>query len=157
MKKLDKKFRLSWKNYIFQSLLAGLSVFIVFLFLNSKQAVVIAALGATAFVVFAMPTSITAQPRNIIGGYLVGFISGSLCSLIPHTTFLSSSIVYSLAVGLSIFVMVITDTEHPPASGVALGIAISGFSLEVIVTVFICVVVFSLIHYFSKQYLKDLV
>ena len=30
-----------------------------------------------------------------------------------------------LAVGVSIFVMVITDTEHPPAAAVALGFVIS--------------------------------
>ena len=64
--------------------------------------------------------------------------------------------VYSLAVGLSIFIMVITDTEHPPASGTALGVAINGFSAKVLVALIASVIALSLIHHFFKGYLKDL-
>ncbi|MCK4256753.1 HPP family protein [candidate division WOR-3 bacterium] len=154
--KIVKELRLYWKNYVFQSLFATLAIFIVLLTLSLQEAVIIASIGATTFIVFAMPKSITAKPRNVIGGHLVGLISGSLCALIPHPLFLHSIMVYSLAVGFSIFIMVITDTEHPPASGTALGVAIHGFSLGVTIAVIIRVVILSLIHHLFKRYLRDL-
>ena len=145
-----------WKNYVFQSLFATLAIFAVLLVLSSRQAVIIASIGSTAFIVFAMPNSVAARPVNIIGGQLVGFACGYLCGLIPHESFLISAVVYSLAVGLSIFIMAITDTEHPPASGTALGVAISGFSPRVLVALIASVVALSLVHHFFKRHLKDL-
>ena len=67
-----------------------------------------------------------------------------------------SILIYALSVGITIFIMIITETEHPPAAGTALGIAISGFSFYVTITMVINVVVLSLIHYFFKEYLIDL-
>lgn len=153
---IPEDFRLFWKNYIFQSLLATLTTFIVLSLLSIEHAVIIASIGATAFIVFAMPKSITAKPRSVIGGHLVGLLSGSLCALIPHPSFLQSVIVYSLAVGLSIFVMVIVDMEHPPASGTALGVAIMGPSPGVMIAVITSAVTLSLVHRFLRPFLKDL-
>lgn len=156
MSKTIEEFRLFWKNYVFQSFFATLAIFIVLLFLNIQHVVIIASIGATTFIIFAMPNYITAKPRNVIGGHLIGFISGSLCALIPNSSFLSSIIIYSLAVGLSIFTMVVTDTEHPPASGTALSIAMTGFSLSTAIFVIASIIILSLIHYFFKPYLRDL-
>ena len=139
-----------------QSLLATLSVFIVLYFLSLQHAVIIASIGATAFIVFAMPDSITAQPRNVIGGQLVGLFCGFLFSLIPQPSIIYSIIVYSLAVGVTIFAMVVIDMEHPPASGTALGVAMTGISLEVFIAVSISIIMLSLIHKFCKPYIKDL-
>lgn len=55
------------------------------------------------------------------------------------------------------FIMVVIDTEHPPAAGTALGIAISGFSFNVIATLVLSALVLSLIHHFFRRNLKDLV
>lgn len=151
-----RKFRILWKNYIFQSFLATLVIFIVLLCLSLEHAVIIASIGATAFIIFAMPKNITAKPRRVIGGHLVGLFSGSLCALISQPSFLYSILVYSLAVGLSIFVMVATDTEHPPAAGTALGIVIRGFSFNVTIAVITSVIILSLVHHFLKPILKDL-
>ena len=103
-----------------------------------------------------MPKSITAKTRNVVGGHVVGLICGTLCALIPHPSLLLSAIVYSLAVGLSILIMVITDTEHPPASGTALGVAIKGFSPNVTIAVMASVTVLSLIHRLFGRHLRDL-
>ena len=135
-----------WKNYLYQSFLAMAVVFIVLWLLTLQNAVVIASIGATAFIVFTMPKNITAQPRRVIGGHILGLVSGSLCSLIPHTSTLATILVLSLAVGISICLMVAIDVEHPPASGTALGIAILTSSL-----------ILSLAHYCSKRFLKDLI
>jgi CBS-domain-containing membrane protein len=154
--KIDKEFRSYWKNYVLQSLLATLSVFIVLYFLSLQHAVIIASIGATAFIVFAMPNNITAQARNVIGGQLVGLFCEFLFSLIPQSSLIYSIIVYSLAVGSAIFTMVVIDTEHPPAAGTALGIAMTGISLDVFLAVSISIIILSLIHRFFKPYMRDL-
>jgi len=151
-----EEFRLFWKNYIFQSLLAALTTFIVLLLLSMEHAVIIASIGATAFIVFAMPTSITAKPGNVIGGHVVGLLCGSLCALIPQPSPLHSIIVYSLAVGLSFFIMVTVNVEHPPASGTALGVAITGFSWNATIAVITSAVVLSLAHHSLRPFLRDI-
>ena len=78
-----KELRLYWKNYVFQSLFATLVIFAVLLGLRFQEVVIIASIGSTAFIVFAMPNSVAAKPVNIIGGQLVGFACGYLCGLIP--------------------------------------------------------------------------
>jgi len=156
MKKSLEEFKLHWKNYVFQSLFATFAVFLVFWALTLRNAVVVASLGSTAFVIFAMPNQITAKVRNVIGGYTVSLLSGFLCSLIPVSAFFPQALVYASAVGLSIFLMVVTDTEHPAASGLALAVAIQGFSWNVTLTVIVSVAAFSLIHHFSKGYMRDL-
>lgn len=154
---MKKELRLYWRNYVLQSLLATLVMVIVLMFLSLENVVVVASIGSTAFVIFALPNSITAKPRNVIGGNLVGLISGSVCALIPQPIYVVSLMAYALAVGLSIFIMVVTDTEHPPASGLALGVAITGFSWSVGIGVISAVVVLSLVHHFCKSMIKDLV
>ena len=73
--KILDEFRQFWKHYVLQSILATLSVFIVLYFLSLQHAVIIALIGATVFIVFAMPDNITAQARNVIGGHLLVFFT----------------------------------------------------------------------------------
>jgi CBS-domain-containing membrane protein len=150
-----------WKNYVFQSLLATGAVFCVLLFLEHGEEVIVASLGATAFVVFALPDSFSAKPRNVLGGHIVGLICGGigfiLLNMLPDPDlFISEAAIHAIAVGLSIFIMVITDTEHPPAAGTALGVAFEGFSLRVVVTVLLFSIVFTVIRLFLKKHLRDL-
>ena len=156
VQKMIEEFRLYWKHYVLQSLFATMAVFIVLYFLSLQNAVIIASLGASTFIVFAMPDSITAKPRNVIGGHLVGLFWGFVFSLVPHAATIGCLVCYALAVGLSIFSMVVTDTEHPPASGTALGVAITGMSPQVLVAVVLSIVLLSLIHRFFKPFLRDL-
>lgn len=158
---LYKKFRMHWANYVFQSLFATIAVFVVILLLNiNHQPIIIASIGATAFIIFALPNSITAKPKNVICGQFVGIVCGALCCLIPHSIvsqgYIISSLVYSLAVGASFFIMVITDTEHPPGSATALGIASSSCSWAVALMVMASAVILSLIHVCFKKHLRDL-
>ena len=77
---ITKELKLYWKHYVFQSLAASLSIFIILLFLTIQDAVIVASIGATTFIVFAMPKSLTAKPRNVIGGHIAGIMAGSLCA-----------------------------------------------------------------------------
>ncbi|MFC1897053.1 HPP family protein [Chloroflexota bacterium] len=121
-----------------------------------QRVVIIASIGATAFIVFTMPKNSTARPIKIIGGHIIGLGSGALASIILNNIVFPHIIVYSLAVGLSMFLMVALDLEHPPASGTALGVAITGFSVDVLVMVITSSVVVALAHKYLSRFLKDL-
>lgn len=160
LKNMLNEFRSYWKYFVFQSLLAAASVYLVLMILNPDEAVIIASLGATAFVVFALPEKFTAQPRNVIGGHIVGLLCGLLGSglleILPVRSDPIENAIYALAVGLSMFIMVISDTEHPPAAGTALGVATKGFSLHVIAGVLLFSILLSLIRWLLRNRLRDL-
>lgn len=151
-----QKFIFFWKHYVLQCILATTVIYLILMFLSLQNAVVIASLGASTFIVFAMPKQITAEPRHLIGGHLIGLVCGSLFYLIPTPEFITPLMIYALAVGLSIFIMVVTNTEHPPASGTALGVAMNGFSWDVAFAVIVSVIALSFIHVVFKRYLEDL-
>ena len=154
--RIRSEFPRLWKNYLYQSFLAVIVLCIAFSVLSMEHVVIIASLGATAFIVFTMPRNTTASPRKVIGGHIIGLGSGALASLIPHYMVVSYIIVYSIAVGISIFLMVALDFEHPPASGTALGVAITGFSVDVLIAVITASVIIALAHKYLRRYLRDL-
>ena len=164
---IDKTFLRAPKNYIVQSLLAIVAMAIILYFVEVlTHAAIVAAIGSSAFIVFAMPRSITAQPRRLIGGHVVGLLCGTFC----HYVFLAGPIgkmiaggelatlfVYALAVGLAIFLMAITNTEHPPAAGTALGIVAHPWSYQVVIFVILCAIGLAVARRLLRGQLRDLV
>jgi hypothetical protein len=53
--------------------------------------------------------------------------------------------------------MAITNTEHPPAAGTALGIAAHEWSWQVVIFVFLSVVILSVVWWLLRSRLRDLV
>jgi CBS-domain-containing membrane protein len=163
----DSFFKKAPKRYIRQSLLAALVVAIILLFFRMLgDFVIVAALGASTFIVFAMPSSITAEPRRLIGGHAVGLLSGALCYFVFLSGYLDRLITDqevlfilagALSVGLSIFLMAITDTEHPPAATTAIGIIASGWSYKIALFVLLSALCLSLARRLLRSRLKDLV
>jgi len=162
---IDKNFRKAIPNYVLQSLLAMITLVIILVFLDVlAEAAIVAALGASTFIVFAMPNSVTAHPRNVIGGHIIGLITGSICYYIfisATDLSISEDFLYLLAaalcVGLAIFLMVITDSEHPPAAGTALGIVVYGWTAWTVVFVLIFAAMLCLAKYLLRRWLRDLV
>jgi CBS-domain-containing membrane protein len=154
---IDDKIKSNWKSYVIQSGFTALSVFIIILILEMEHAVVIASIGATAFIVFAMPNNITAKPKKIIGGHIAGLITGSFFAVFTNDYIIINAFFYAAAVGVTFLIMVITDTEHPPAAGTALGLSITGYSSDAAIAVLTSVIILSFIHLFAKSKLKDLV
>ena len=91
--KMFEEFRRYWKHYVFQCLLATFVVFIVLLALSLKNAVIISSIGATAFIIFAMPKMVTANPRNVIGGHATGLIRCRYCRICNSPSFVYGRIV----------------------------------------------------------------
>ena len=166
MKLFDEKFRNNKLQYFFQCFLATLPIFLFLLILDiSPNAVVIATLGASSFIAFAMPEAQSSRPRFLIGGYLVGTAVACSCyyiSLVPlleKLPFLSefSIVVFgAISVGLTIFIMVIINTEHPPAASLALGLIINECNYETIIVVLIGITSLSVIKEVLKPILKNL-
>ncbi len=76
----------------------------------------IAPFGASCVLLFASPQSPFAQPRNVIGGHLVAAMTALFCiQLLGH-----SALTMALAVSLSIVLMQVWRTVHPPAGATAL-------------------------------------
>lgn len=153
----DTRFRPHWLSYVLQSSLAAVAVLVALVVLRQQNLVVAASLAATAFTVFAMPSSVTASSRNVVGGHMVGLAFGSLFALFPQGVGYGQDAVYALAVGCSMLVMAITNTEHPPAAGTALGVVITGFSPRVVLGVVLGVGILALIHRLIRPLLRDLV
>lgn len=151
-----ERFRSAWKSYVVQSLMAGLTTLVILLALSLENSVVIAALGASAFIVFGRPFDLTARPRNVIGGHLLGFLVGSACSLLPQEPVFASLLSYALAVGLSVFIMVVLYMQHPPAAATALGVAVQGCSWQTLLAVVTFTLVLSVVHFALKSRLRNL-
>ncbi|UCC23588.1 MAG: HPP family protein [Planctomycetota bacterium] len=147
------KFKKLWKFYILQSLLAAAALAVLVLILGKDKMVIISAMGATSFIVFAMPKAASAQTRNVIGGHLVGLA----CGAVFYFTALPYFVEYPFAVAIAIFLMVALDVEHPPAAGTALAVVINEVSRDAFITIMVSTLVLSQCRYYLRNYLKDLV
>ncbi len=150
------RIRARWRAYLLQSGLACATTFLILVLLNIENAVVIAALGASAFIVFGRPFDITAPTRNVIGGHMIGFSLGALCALLPQSSTLVILMWYALSVGLSILFMLILYMHHPPAAATALGVAMRGFSEQLLVGVLTVTFILAIVHFTIKPHLRDL-
>lgn len=143
MRFFDQHFKDNKAQYIGQCTLATLGVFIILHTLDARSnAALVGSLGASTFIVFVFPQAHNSSPRFLLGGYGVGILFGSLCAWLTGVMAQSGAVPYisvihfaALAVGLSIFVMVLTDTEHPPAAGVALGLVLNDCNLHSVLVV----------------------
>lgn len=92
------------------------------IFSASDNVFLIGSFGASCVLVYGVIESPLAQPRNLIGGHVISAIIGvSIYKLLPDLIWVAAP----LAVSLSIVLMQITKTLHPPGGATAL-IAIAG-------------------------------
>lgn len=90
--------------------------------LGGMNAWYIAPMGASSVLLFAVPNSPLAQPWNVIvGNTLAGCIGVACTQYLPDLTS-----AFSIAVGLAIFVMMTTDSLHPPSGAVAITAVLGG-------------------------------
>lgn len=152
-------------RYVLQCGLAGIVVLVLLLILDAvTQTVLIAALGASAFIAFAVPRSPHSGPRHMIGGYLVGIVCGSLMGTLSHLFALSDPIVAhaiivlfgAMATSLAMLIMVITRTEHPPAAALALGLVLNEWDILTLLVVIGGIVALSIIKRLILPMLMDL-
>ena len=153
-------------RYALQCGLAGLAVVILLLILDAvTQTVLIAALGASAFIAFAVPRSLHSGARHLVGGYVVGIAAGSLMSLLYagfaiDNAMLDHAVMVlfgALAISVAMFAMLVTRTEHPPAAALALGLVLNEWDLVTLFVILLGIVALSLIKRLVLPNLLDLI
>ena len=90
--------------------------------LGGMNAWYIAPMGASSVLLFAVPNSPLAQPWNVVvGNTLAGIIGVACTQYLPDLTS-----AFSVAVGFAIFMMMTTDSLHPPSGAVAITAVLGG-------------------------------
>ena len=164
---IDKKFRKNTLKYLSQCFLATFTILAVLIFLDVlNETAIITALGASAFIVFTMPNQYSSDSRRLIGGYIVGLIVGFIFYIISHMqitnlffiSYTTKLVLFgAIAVGVSIFIMAVTNTEHAPAAGIALGLVINQWDHLTIIFIFVAILWLTIIKLTLKKYLMDLI
>jgi len=115
-------------NKIINALLSALGALIFISFLafleNSFEGTIwlIPPFGASMVLVMAVHDSPLAKPTNILLGHILSALSGVIILYLIGDHFLA----LGLAVGLAIFVMIITKTIHPPAGANPIIVILTG-------------------------------
>ena len=86
----------------------------------------IAPIGASSTLLFAVPSSPFAQPWSILGGNLLSSLTGITCAVLIPSPLLSGAV----AVFISIYLMFTFKCVHPPSGAVALLCVIGGEQIK---------------------------
>ena len=89
---------------------------------NPDLPLIVAPLGASSVLLFAVPSSPLAQPWSIIGGNTLS----CFCGIIAYRLVPDIMVASGIAVGLAIIVMSLTKCLHPPGGAAALTAVIGG-------------------------------
>jgi len=153
------------RRYLVQCGLAGIVVLLLLLVLDAvTQTVLIAALGASSFIAFAVPRSAHSGPRHMIGGYLVGIVAGCTTGFLHEAMHIQNFaldhaamiVCGALATAGAMLAMVVTRTEHPPAAALALGLVLNEWNMLTIGVVLAGVVALSVVKRIVQPALMDL-
>lgn len=163
---IDTSFSGATGRYIVQCGLATLCVLVVLLVLDPlRRGASIASLGASSFIAFAMPHQRISRPRLMVGGYAIGIVVGVLCYWLAglpiweNVAYVGTSryaVFGAVAVGAAIFLMVVTQSEHPPAAGLALGFVTDGTDARTVLVVALGIVALSTLKTLLKPALRNL-
>jgi len=101
----------------------------------------------------------------VIGGHVVAVVVGLIFSallMIPALSELSADFriildaIAAMSVGTSIFLMVVTNTEHPPAAGTTLGLVVGGWTFSAAIFILTGAVIISVVHMLLRPRLTNL-
>ncbi len=146
-----------WKNYVFQNLMASSYIFLVMFLYQLNNAVIATSIGASAFIVFAMPRGSSAKTKNVIFGYFIcGFVA-YLWRFTPIEIEIMRYFVYPIAVGCAFFLMTILDFEHPPALGLTISVLLDSRYVRVFIFSLISVSILCIIKYLLRKHIRNLV
>ena len=164
---LDPQFHRSRKNYLVQVGLATAALFAILLLVDSlSDAALAVGLGSSAIIIFLSPSYRSASLRGLVGGHTLGVLIGLACSLLLFSTALEDpaadstvlrAAILAASLGLLMLLMSTTDTEHPPAAGTVLGIAVKPWDPVTLSIIVGAVLLLALIKFLLHRYLHDLI
>ena len=120
------------KETLINAFLAAIGGFICIGFLSYLNTTIegsiwlIPPFGASMVLVMAAHESPLAQPKNVILGHILAALSGVLIYTLLGESFIS----IGAGVALAIFIMIITNTTHPPAGANPIIVILGGKSLS---------------------------
>lgn len=97
----------------------GVGLVLSVTYVLSEHHWMIAAVGATAIILFLMPQSPMAQPWSVFGGYL---LSGGIALVVTSIT-TNSILGICISVALIVALMIVLKCIHPPAGAIAIFVA----------------------------------
>ena len=124
---------------------------------------VVAVVASSVAIVFFVPHSVALKPLRLIRGHLSA-IASTLCTvgmmmLLPHA-FAANQIMIHALQGMSlapvILFMTVTNTEHAPAAGTALGLAI-WVPINSVIFILSAAVIISIVHIALFGHLHNLI
>jgi len=142
------------RERMLQCFVSAIAVGAVLIFVKNLNMLTVASFVGTACNLFVTPHSKVSRSRNVILGYVFGIIFGILGHMIAQYVGIESTSAF--AVGLSILLMLYTDTIHPPAVASVLGIAVASSPFMSAVSLIFSVLPLIVIHNFLKQYMRDI-
>jgi len=115
-------------NALFSSLGAFVCIgFLAYLNSSIEGAIwLIPPFGASIVLVMAVYDSPLAKPKNLILGHILSALSGVIIFYLLGNTFIS----LGLGVALAVFVMMMTNTVHPPAGANPIIVILTGQSIS---------------------------
>ena len=140
-------------NALFSSLGAFVCIgFLAYLNSSIEGAIwLIPPFGASMVLVMAVYDSPLAKPKNLILGHILSALSGVIIFYLLGNTFIS----LGLGVALAVFVMMITNTVHPPAGANPIIVILTGQSLNfVFLPVAVGAVIIVVFAYLYNKLLK---
>jgi CBS-domain-containing membrane protein len=102
---------------------AILGVFLLsYWLIGAESGLLVASMGATAVLLFAVPHGPLSQPWAVLGGHIISAIIGVSCAYIMGNEIIAASIAVGLAIGAMYYLRCI----HPPGGATALSAVIGG-------------------------------
>ena len=140
------------KETLINAFLAAIGGFVCIAFLSYLNMSIEGAIwlippfGASMVLVMAVHESPLAQPKNVILGHVLSALSGVLIYILLGQTFYA----FGVGVALAIFVMMITNTIHPPAGANPIIVILGGkgmsFVLLPVAAGALIIIIFAMIY-----------
>jgi len=165
---INPNFKENRKIYLFKCFVALFATALVLTsFQFAVKDVILGVVGASSlassiFIAFALPEAAAAHPKRMVGSYVCAAIIGIVfyylaTYLIVLQDVLSFSATYeaigALAVTLTMLLMIMLSLEHPPATGLALGLVIEPWRWSTLLVIMLAIVCIAIIKFLVQPWL----
>ncbi len=161
---LDPKFSRSYSSYFLQ---AGVATLVLLVVMFIRRLLVQRGDRRRSLLQHHHHLPEPIQPhRQVVGGHLIALLIGSAFSFLLFSGGVQDALAHTQAVrvlgfaapvGVIILLMAITDTEHPPAGGTAIGMATQVWQPEIFGSIIGALVMLAVLKLVLRQHLHDLI
>lgn len=126
-----ERYRVGHTEKLLSALGAFIGIYLIFytstFFLQGTSSyLIVASMGASAVLLFAVPHGPLSQPWSLIGGHLISAVIGVSCAKFIPDVFIAAP----LAVGIAVGAMYYFHCIHPPGGATALSAVVGGYEVQ---------------------------